>query len=159
MANSTLSPPQSPVSSTPSSQRPVPANRAYTAPDKMSVNGHFASVGQNGTANFDNGVQVVDEDKDFKYVSCTQSSATVAKPLLTIYLQPRPGKIPAAHRRLACGIQLPSDLRFRFAIDRKVYSSKRTLQHRVQRYVGGRKASNHKGNLVVKEQIIFCSHG
>jgi len=35
----------------------------------MAVNGHFASSGQNGTANFENGVQIVDEDKEFKYDS------------------------------------------------------------------------------------------
>lgn len=46
--------------------RPFPASRAYTAPDKMTANGHFASAGQNGEANFENGVQVIDEDKDFK---------------------------------------------------------------------------------------------
>jgi len=32
----------------------------------MSVNGHFASVGENGSANFEHGVQVIDEDKEFK---------------------------------------------------------------------------------------------
>ena len=64
-----LAPPQSPRSST-SPNRPL-QNRAYTAPDKMATNGHFASVGQNGHANFDNGVQVVDEDKQFKYVAGT----------------------------------------------------------------------------------------
>ena len=69
MANSTLSPPQSPVSSTLSAARPQQTTRAYTAPDKMAVNGHFASAGQNGTANFENGVQIVDEDKEFKYAS------------------------------------------------------------------------------------------
>ncbi|KIV92237.1 protein SEY1 [Exophiala mesophila] len=67
MATSSLSPLQSPppVSSNNSTLRPSHVNRAYTAPDKMSVNGHFASAGQNGTANFDNGVQVIDEDKEF----------------------------------------------------------------------------------------------
>ena len=44
-------------------------SRALTAPDKMAINGHFASAGQNGSANFENGVQVIDEDKEFKYVS------------------------------------------------------------------------------------------
>ena len=45
-------------------------SRALTAPDKMAINGHFASAGQNGSANFENGVQVVDEEKEFKYVRC-----------------------------------------------------------------------------------------
>lgn len=49
-------------------------SRAQTAPDKMAVNGHFASTGQNGTANFENGVQVVDEDKEFKYVPALGNS-------------------------------------------------------------------------------------
>ncbi|KAH0840423.1 protein sey1 [Fonsecaea monophora] len=75
MAHSTLSPPQSPVSSA-TRDRPLQINRANTAPEKMSVNGHFASAGQNGTADFEHGVQVVDEDKQFnsdlaKYLSHT----------------------------------------------------------------------------------------
>ncbi|ETI24520.1 protein SEY1 [Cladophialophora carrionii CBS 160.54] len=65
MANSTLSPPQSPERSLTSNNRPIPINRANTAPEKMSTNGHFASAGQNGHADFENGVQVVDEDKQF----------------------------------------------------------------------------------------------
>ena len=69
MTTSTLSPPQSPQSLT----RPSAVNRALTAPDKMSVNGHFASAGQNGQANFENGVQVIDEEKEFKYVSVDTS--------------------------------------------------------------------------------------
>lgn len=48
--------------------RPSLASRSATAPEKMAVNGHFASVGQNGHANFEHGVQVIDEDKEFKYV-------------------------------------------------------------------------------------------
>ncbi|RMZ80257.1 hypothetical protein DV738_g2921, partial [Chaetothyriales sp. CBS 135597] len=45
--------------------RPPSANRAYTAPSNMAVNGHFASAGQNGTGSFENGVQVIDSDKEF----------------------------------------------------------------------------------------------
>ena len=67
MAASALSPPLSPVNSNvDAGRRPSNVNRSLTAPDKMSVNGHFASIGQNGTANFENGVQVIDEDKEFK---------------------------------------------------------------------------------------------
>lgn len=42
--------------------------RSATAPDYMAVNGHFASQGQNGHANFEHGVQVIDEEKEFKYM-------------------------------------------------------------------------------------------
>lgn len=65
MAHSSLSPSQSTMSPTGTS-RPFPASRSYTAPDKMTANGHFASAGQNGEADFENGVQVIDEDKEFK---------------------------------------------------------------------------------------------
>lgn len=34
----------------------------------MAVNGHFASMGANGKVNFEHGIQIVDEDKEFKYV-------------------------------------------------------------------------------------------
>jgi hypothetical protein len=64
MAAPTLSPPLSPTRS-----RPANAGRAITAPDKMAVNGHFATAGQNGSASFEHGIQVIDEDKEFKYVA------------------------------------------------------------------------------------------
>ncbi|KAK5552853.1 Dynamin-like GTPase that mediates homotypic ER fusion [Exophiala xenobiotica] len=64
MATSSFSSPRSPSIST-TAPRPFPTNRAYTAPDKMTVNGHFASAGQNGEANFEHGVQVIDEEKEF----------------------------------------------------------------------------------------------
>ncbi|EXJ93840.1 protein sey1 [Capronia coronata CBS 617.96] len=76
MAHSSLSPPESSLTSSISPARPFAGTRAYTAPDKMAVNGHFASVGQNGDANFENGVQVIDENKEFnadlaKYLNYT----------------------------------------------------------------------------------------
>ncbi|KAI1622045.1 protein sey1 [Exophiala viscosa] len=63
---SNLSPPSGSRASSTSSHRPSVAQRSYTAPDKM-ANGHFASTGQNGTANFEHGVQVIDEDKEFNH--------------------------------------------------------------------------------------------
>ena len=60
--------PQSPATPASAAARRISVARSYTAPDKMAVNGHFASVGQNGTANFEHGVQVIDEDKEYKYV-------------------------------------------------------------------------------------------
>ena len=62
-ANGTLSP-----TSNSSRERPNNANRSLTAPDRMAMNGHFAGVGQNGKSdNFEHGIQVIDEDKEFKY--------------------------------------------------------------------------------------------
>lgn len=68
MASGTALSPSSSHSSALSPGRPAAANRSLTAPDKMEVNGHFASVGQNGKADFEHGIQVIDEDKEFKYV-------------------------------------------------------------------------------------------
>lgn len=49
-------------------ERPRAGSRSLTAPSKMSVNGHFASVGDNReVVDYEHGVQVIDEDKEFKY--------------------------------------------------------------------------------------------
>jgi len=37
----------------------------------------MASMGQNGSANFEHGVQVIDEEKEFKYVYEVAESATM----------------------------------------------------------------------------------
>src|ERR1700722_3663252 len=68
MASPTALSPVSSQSSTLSPARRGTVNRSLTAPDKMNVNGHFASAGQNGKADFEHGIQVIDEDKEFKYV-------------------------------------------------------------------------------------------
>lgn len=65
MAASTLTPPPTQATKDSHPKRLV-VNRSVTAPETMSVNGHFASVGENGSANFEHGVQVIDEDKEFK---------------------------------------------------------------------------------------------
>jgi hypothetical protein len=79
MASSALSPP-----SAPSNSRPGGIGRAFTAPDKMAVNGHFASAGQNGKANFEHGIQVIDEDKEFKFDSSTYFSVTGMNGILAL---------------------------------------------------------------------------
>lgn len=61
--------PRSPLRpSTSGSSRPGSVSRALTAPDKMAINGHFASAGQNGTTDFEHGIQIIDEEKEFKCV-------------------------------------------------------------------------------------------
>jgi hypothetical protein len=47
--------------------RPRAGSRSQTAPSKMAVNGHFSSVGDTGVADYEHGVQVIDEEKEFKY--------------------------------------------------------------------------------------------
>lgn len=49
------------------SERPSGPARNTTAPPVM-ANGHFAAVGDNtDAAVYEHGVQVIDEDKEFKY--------------------------------------------------------------------------------------------
>jgi hypothetical protein len=79
MASPTALSPVSSQSSTLSPARRGTVNRSLTAPDKMNVNGHFASAGQDGKADFEHGIQVIDEDKEFKYATkewCCSAVAT-----------------------------------------------------------------------------------
>lgn len=49
------------------SERPSGPARNTTAPPVM-ANGHFAAIGDNtDAASYEHGVQVIDEDKEFKY--------------------------------------------------------------------------------------------
>jgi hypothetical protein len=55
--------------------RPQASSRAFSAPGTMEVNGHFSTVGDKNE-DFEHGIQVVDEDKEFKYVSFALASCT-----------------------------------------------------------------------------------
>jgi hypothetical protein len=49
-------------------RRPSAASRYPTAPSIMTVNGHFAGVGDAPTKEqYEHGIQVIDEEKVFKY--------------------------------------------------------------------------------------------
>jgi len=48
-------------------RRPSAASRFPTAPSVMTMNGHFASVGEAPTEeHYELGIQVIDEEKEFK---------------------------------------------------------------------------------------------
>ncbi len=48
--------------------RPPVSNRHPTAPSVMTVNGHFANVGEKATEEqYEHGIQVINEDQEFKY--------------------------------------------------------------------------------------------
>ena len=50
-----------------SDSRPVPNGRQSTAPSVLTMNGHFASVGEDvNAASYEHGIQIIDEDQDFK---------------------------------------------------------------------------------------------
>ena len=54
--------------------RPQVNNRHPTAPSVMTVNGHFASVGETATKEqFDHGIQIINEDQDFKSVALSKA--------------------------------------------------------------------------------------
>jgi len=49
--------------------RPQATTRHPTAPSVMTVNGHFASVGEMPTKEqYDHGIQIINEDQEFRYV-------------------------------------------------------------------------------------------
>ncbi len=49
-------------------RRPSGAARQFTAPSVMTMNGHFAAVGDTPTKEqYEHGVQVIDQDKNYKY--------------------------------------------------------------------------------------------
>ncbi len=51
-------------------RRPSAASRFPTAPSVMTMNGHFAAVGDAPTKEqYEHGIQVIDEEKEFKYAS------------------------------------------------------------------------------------------
>ena len=55
--------------STGKENRPPANNRHPTAPSVMTVNGHFANVGEKATKEqYEHGIQVINENQDFKYV-------------------------------------------------------------------------------------------
>lgn len=52
-----------------SDSRPQNNARHPTAPSVMTMNGHFANVGDKPTREqYEHGIQVIDEDQNFKYV-------------------------------------------------------------------------------------------
>lgn len=57
-----------------SSRRPSAASRFPTAPAVVTMNGHFASVGEAPSKEqYEHGIQVIDEEKEFKYATgCTE---------------------------------------------------------------------------------------
>ena len=50
-----------------SANRPQAGNRHTTAPSVMTMNGHFAAVGDAPQSQqYEHGIQVIDEEKEFK---------------------------------------------------------------------------------------------
>jgi predicted Zn-dependent protease len=43
----------------------------------MTMNGHFAAAGEAGAQDYEHGVQVIDEDKVFKYASFCPSKQSI----------------------------------------------------------------------------------
>ncbi len=60
------------------SKRPDGANRNQTAPSIMTMNSHFANVGDAPTKEqFGHGIQVIDEEKTFRYAAARPAAATL----------------------------------------------------------------------------------
>lgn len=77
--------------------RPPPSTRHPTAPSVMTVNGHFANVGEKPTKeHFEHGIQVINEDQEFKYADTLPPEIGVgAHGVTDMYiLQPHPTQLP-----------------------------------------------------------------
>lgn len=99
----------------------------------MATNGHFASIGDHSDkAAYANGVQVVDENKEFKYapisvflssMSGRQLGEGPSVANLTSSMQPQSLKVPSYRRCVPRRLQLPSDFRLRVPVDWQVHTS------------------------------------
>ncbi len=83
----------------------------------MTVNGHFASAGQNGEANFEHGVQVIDEDKEFK---CVHLGMLTAMSSADRFLKPGFIQVSELCWCFSFWIQLPPNFCLRIAVDRQI---------------------------------------
>lgn len=73
--------------------RPPANNRHPTAPSVMTVNGHFANVGEKATKEqYEHGIQVINENQDFKYVIEPQVYGTLE--LTFSQRQPQSSQLP-----------------------------------------------------------------
>lgn len=142
---STLSPPPS---------RPQTNNRHPTAPSVMTVNGHFASANEKPTAGqYEHGMQVINEDQEFKYVSrmgngqlplgpsfvLTTHTLKLESPILSIFRKGR-----------ASWLQLPPYLRLWLAIYGQVNTTEPPLRYRLRCHVRIRAKTNDKRHMDVE---------
>ena len=72
-----------------SDSRPTTNGRHPTAPTVMTMNSHFANVGEAGTKEqYEHGIQVIDEDQNFKYVIAIPRSAPSSLVVLVTIFRP-----------------------------------------------------------------------
>lgn len=112
------------------------------------MNGHFAAVGEKATPEqYEHGVQVIDENKEFKYAVLTAPTTSVLTGLQLEYLQ-LSGPRKSHPRRL----QLPSDLCLRFSEHRQIDLAQPLVQDVLRRHVRKRTSPDYEGYLDVQEQ-------
>lgn len=135
-------------------QRPRAESRSFTAPSLIGMNGHFASVGDaaHDPKAYEHGVQVIDEDKEFKLVvPC--SFMGINLPLLTnIHFKSKSVQVPLARRCHQRRLQLPPYICVRIAINRKIYSLESSFRHPILGHVRQRTKTDDKRYLDVKKQ-------
>jgi hypothetical protein len=89
-------------------RRPSAASRFPTAPSVMTMNGHFAGVGDAPTKEqYEHGIQVIDEDKSFKYAAICQITVSYTDEFL-VRISTHTCSLPKSHNLASTTISSPS---------------------------------------------------
>lgn len=114
----------------------------------MHVNGHFAAVGDAPSREqYEHGVQVINQDKEFKYYAVPEQPSDPAK----INAQFQSFNVPDLGESNPFRVQLPSHLRFWLAVNGQIDSPEPPLRHRVRRHVRARAEADDQRNMAVEE--------
>ena len=130
---------------TDSPARPSANIRHPTAPSVLTMNGHFAAVGEKPTEEqFEHGAQIISEDQQFK------SRPRILSLLLQLtYTQSLSAQIPFPREDLICGFQLSSHICLWFAIYREINTTQSSLRNRVWCHVRARQETDNQRYLDV----------
>ena len=129
--------------------RPSPNNRHPTAPSIMTVNGHFANVGEKPTKEqYEHGIQVIDEDQVFKY-GFSRFYSKHAHTLIYYLVQPKSSYLLVLRESRAGWFQLPSYFCVWLAINRQVDIAQPSIWHGVWCDVRVGQKANDQGNMDV----------
>ena len=99
----------------------------------MSVNGHFANMGEKPTKEqYEHGIQVINENQEFKYVLPAQSQKLQV--LMSCAVQSYSSSISITRESFPGWLQLSPNLRLWFTVHGQINTSKPPLRDRVWRH-------------------------
>lgn len=136
-------------------RRPSAASRYPTAPSIMTMNGHFAGVGDAPTKEqYEHGIQVIDEEKEFKCVSAQNvptNIGTICPNVLTMY-QSQLEHLPSTDKNRPIWLQLPPYLSLRVAVHRQIHPPESSFWHGIWCNVRIGSPADYKRDMDVEKQ-------